>query len=217
MECAFASSFLVPAAARRAARRRVCKALAASIVLHFAAALTIRGGSPALMRDSALPSVLEARLVDFVPPDQPDSVHVEAQRIEPAPRRSAPDAVSPMARKHAVGRSRADAQPANAADTRYYSVREIDLFPAPIVPLELHYPATAAAARIAGYALLAVVLDAKGLVTDVKVLESEPAGVFDDGAVQAIVAARFSPALKDGRAVRSRITVKLTYSAEADR
>ena len=74
-----------------------------------------------------------------------------------------------------------------------------------------------AAARSHGYALLAIMLDATGAVTQVQLLEAEPGGHFDDEAVKSIASTRFTPALKNGRAVKTRIVVRIDYGAGLDR
>jgi periplasmic protein TonB len=60
------------------------------------------------------------------------------------------------------------------------------------------YPASARAQGLEGRVVLSVLVDARGRVADVKVLESDPAGVFDAAAVDAARRWTFQPATRGG-------------------
>jgi protein TonB len=53
-------------------------------------------------------------------------------------------------------------------------------------------------------------------VADIEIIESQPAGVFDDAAIEAIARFRFLPSVKDGTLVRSN-NIRLTLPFEIDR
>ena len=53
------------------------------------------------------------------------------------------------------------------------------------------------------------------MVDDVSVVEAEPPGVFEGDARRAFLGARFNPALKDGRAVKARVLVHVSYGESA--
>jgi protein TonB len=78
--------------------------------------------------------------------------------------------------------------------------------------MELAYPSTAASQ--AGEVALLAMIDERGGVQDVSVVKAEPAGYFEEPALQAIRAARFLPAQRDGRVVRSQIVVKLRFEPQ---
>jgi protein TonB len=80
--------------------------------------------------------------------------------------------------------------------------------------LDLRYTANAAAAAITGRALVLLHIDEAGLVDDVALVEAEPAGYFEEEVRRAFGSARFTPAFKGGRAVRSRVLVHVNYGAE---
>jgi periplasmic protein TonB len=61
---------------------------------------------------------------------------------------------------------------------------------------------------------LMLAIDETGLVHDAVVVSAQPEGVFETSALAAARAARFTPARKDGGAVRSKIIVKLRFASE---
>jgi protein TonB len=62
---------------------------------------------------------------------------------------------------------------------------------------------------------LAVKIDAAGQTQEVQIIEANPPGYFEGSAIAAVHAARFAPAQKDGRDVRSQIIVRLVYDPGA--
>ncbi len=78
--------------------------------------------------------------------------------------------------------------------------------PAPV------YPADLRARAISGSVRLQFIVDEKGDVQDVTVLESSDAG-FDDAAIAAVSAWKFEPGRKHGRAVRVRAFQLLEFNA----
>ena len=80
---------------------------------------------------------------------------------------------------------------------------------APIYPEELKN------SRIEGYVVLKYNVSTKGTVTNIRIVESEPARVFDESARRTLSTWRFSPELVDGLKkksvdVISRISFKLS-------
>lgn len=97
------------------------------------------------------------------------------------------------------------------ADPTYYPARELDVYPALRMPLRFENPERAGRDRIGGKVLVALLLDETGAVDDVSVVTAEPPGYFEDAARAVLAAARFSPARKDGRAVKSRVLISVEY------
>ncbi len=64
------------------------------------------------------------------------------------------------------------------------------------------YPSSAKKKGIKGYVVLSVLIDTDGDVEQVQVLESSPAGVFDDVALSGIRSWRFEPAQYQGKTVK---------------
>lgn len=78
----------------------------------------------------------------------------------------------------------------------------VDVQPRPIVQTPMRYPPRAKASGVTGYVLLSVLIGPTGQVEKVKVLESQPAGVFDDVAVGGVQSWKFEPASYRGENVR---------------
>jgi protein TonB len=87
----------------------------------------------------------------------------------------------------------------------------VDSPPRPIVQNAMPYPARAKAAGTTGYVLLSVLIGPTGQVEKVKVLESNPPGVFDDVAAQGVQGWKFEPASYKGEAVRVWATQKVRF------
>lgn len=78
----------------------------------------------------------------------------------------------------------------------------VDEPPRPVAQTPIPYPARAKAAGVTGYVVLSLLIGPTGQIEKVKVLESQPSGVFDDAAVAGVQAWRFQPASYRGENVR---------------
>ena len=78
----------------------------------------------------------------------------------------------------------------------------VDQAPRPILQTPMTYPNRAKAQGITGYVLLSVLISPTGQVEKVKVLEAQPAGVFDDVAIAGVQGWKFEPATYKGEHVR---------------
>lgn len=76
------------------------------------------------------------------------------------------------------------------------------------------YPPTAFRDRVAGWVEIEFTVDALGAVTDVAVVASEPHGVFDSAASEAVAAWRYRPRVVNGRPVAQRTSVTLSFNVE---
>lgn len=77
----------------------------------------------------------------------------------------------------------------------------VDQKPRVIATVPLQYPARAKAKEIEGYVLLSILVNENGQVDQVRVLESDPQGTFDDVAVRNIKKWKFEPAKYNGKPV----------------
>ncbi|HUF19600.1 MAG TPA: energy transducer TonB [Burkholderiales bacterium] len=97
-------------------------------------------------------------------------------------------------------------------DLVYYPVSDLDVYPVPVSPISV---SSADAVREAGIpparVSLWVSIDETGWPAEVAIHDSDPEAVFDDAAMTALRGARFSPARKDGRPVRSRVLIELEF------
>ncbi|AKS42229.1 energy transducer TonB [Wenzhouxiangella marina] len=78
----------------------------------------------------------------------------------------------------------------------------VDAPPRPVYQAPLDYPRTARAQGVQGYVVLSLLISAAGEIERVQVLEAEPAGIFEESAIQGVQAWRFEPAQYQGRSVK---------------
>lgn len=78
----------------------------------------------------------------------------------------------------------------------------VDNPPRPVRQPAMEYPSDAKRRGVEGYVVLSVLIDRDGQIEQVKVLESEPAGVFDEAARESVRQWRFRPAEYQGREVK---------------
>lgn len=74
------------------------------------------------------------------------------------------------------------------------------------------YPAAAIAQKIGGKVVLEIDIDATGKPVEVEVVTSEPAGVFDQTAIDAAKQWQFKPELRDGKPVPGRVRVPVEFA-----
>ncbi len=87
----------------------------------------------------------------------------------------------------------------------------VDVQPRPILQSPMVYPPRAKATGVTGYVLLSVLIGPTGQVEKVKILESQPAGVFDDVAVAGVQTWKFEPASYKGENVRVWATQRVRF------
>ncbi|HEY0337220.1 MAG TPA: energy transducer TonB [Burkholderiales bacterium] len=67
---------------------------------------------------------------------------------------------------------------------------------------------------ISARVLVVLLIDDTGAVDEVALVDAEPGGYFEEEVRRAFTSARFTPAFKGGRAVRSRVLVHVNYGVE---
>jgi protein TonB len=87
----------------------------------------------------------------------------------------------------------------------------VDVHPSPQQPVRPEYPDEAGMQGVAGNITLLLLIDERGVVREASVMEANPEGYFEESALGAFRAARFAPAQKNGRAVKSRVLIRVTY------
>lgn len=202
------------------AAEKLALTLAASLLVHFALifGLQIR----AVPAASHAGRVIQARLVEApkvteVKPPEPDTLTLQAQEPLPLP------PADPAAPEPPV-----EVPPASAAapessanlpsielplieDPTYYTAREVDVHPAALQLIQPSYPDEAASTNVTGSVVLVLLLDESGKVQELSVEEASPPGMFEQSALDAFRNARFSPAQRQGRVVKSRMRIKVNY------
>jgi protein TonB len=87
----------------------------------------------------------------------------------------------------------------------------LDVYPEPLAAIRLDYPDTAANARIDGRLTVQLLIDEFGVVNEVSVVDAKPEGYFEEATLAVFRGARFSPAQKQGHAVKSRVVLQVKY------
>ena len=101
-------------------------------------------------------------------------------------------------------------------DPEYLPARLLDVLPRPVAEVAPRYPEQAASQDLSGVVTLLLYIDELGIVTDVTVLGAEPPGYFEDAAMESFRNALFQPGQRDGRAVKSRLAVEVSFDARTD-
>jgi TonB family protein len=73
---------------------------------------------------------------------------------------------------------------------------------------------TSAPDGVEGWVMLRFTVLPNGMVTEVEVKESQPQGVFDESARDALKQWRFEPVQRDGRTVAQRAEIRMKYKQE---
>lgn len=216
---------------RPASAARMLWALGASALVHLWMFGGIVPGAPRISMPFPAPA-LEARLERVAAPAEPpeparDTVRTErAERLPHATRargdaERASSAVEPRAGAPATatdpGVQAHDGQrPAPAPlDPVYYSARELDVYPTPLVPLHFESPAHLAGSGIVRDVLVRLMVDEAGAVDQVVVIAGDPAGDFELHARAKLASAKFNPGRREGRAVKSQVTVRISFDSAA--
>lgn len=87
----------------------------------------------------------------------------------------------------------------------------VDVPPKAIARGRFKYPKSAKKKGIKGYVILSILVDTDGSVNKAQVLESNPAGVFDDAALQGMRSWQFEPAQYKGGRVKVWAKQKIRF------
>jgi TonB family protein len=93
----------------------------------------------------------------------------------------------------------------------YYRTAELDVRPGIMVHVEPRYPERAAQDQVAGRVLAHLFLREDGTVEQVAIVRAEPPGYFEYSVEQAFGSARFTPGMKDGRAVKVQMALEVSF------
>jgi hypothetical protein len=132
----------------------------------------------------------------------------EAPGIVPRPQ-PADQPLPRMQDSRADAPSRASAAGAGSPDTTYYSIRQLDIYPVPAEPLRLPRVASALHGEANVRAVVELHISETGHVDAAKVIEAHSPSHFESELIATFLAVRFTPAVRDGRAVRSRVLVRI--------
>jgi protein TonB len=202
--------------------RRLALAFAASLALHLALVLW---PEQVPHRETAAP--LLARLAarpEPAPPPRPKAPTAPRKRAAAAP---APAAASPGAPVRPRRLPSTIALPAEGEASEQMEAEKLDerqrrvprsvsleAPAAPREPIAVRYPPEALAAGIAGHVLLEAIIGANGRAQEIIVLEDFERPQLARAAAEAVRRARFEPARQGGRAVRSRVALRVEFTFE---
>lgn len=96
-------------------------------------------------------------------------------------------------------------------DPTYYPAKQLDLHPVALDSIKPAYPEKGVELGVDGKVILLLLVDEGGVVKDASVVEADPEGIFEESALTAFRNARFAPAQKNGRAVKSRVLIRVSY------
>jgi len=82
----------------------------------------------------------------------------------------------------------------NTIHTTVMTEETVDDRPVPIHRVPAEYPARARSHNVSGYVTLGLLIGKDGMVKNIRVLEANPFGIFDDAAVKAVRQWQFQPA-----------------------
>jgi TonB family protein len=92
---------------------------------------------------------------------------------------------------------------------------ELDQQPHPLLNPTPIYPPHAQINNLSGWVRLLIYLDEDGNVLQTSVLESDPPDVFDEAAISAFRITPFSPGMKQGNPVKSRLVIKVNFDSQS--
>lgn len=200
---------------------RFALALAASLALHLALILGVQ--IKAAQQSGKTPAAMEVRIARPVgevssmalSASEPAVVQVtnESEAVEPVrDQKEVPPPVVP------VPPSVEQSNPLLPAlevplleDPTWYPAKQLDVHPTALYPIKPAYPEKGAEQGVEGNVVLLLLIDEAGVVKEVTVMEASPEGVFEESALAAFRNTRFTPAQKNGRAVKSRVLIRVSY------
>lgn len=196
--------------ARTAARRFVLAlALSAGIHLLLAGDIVLEGAQPAVR--FAPSGVLSVRIEPLPPAPGVDGAADPRPAALPGGRGRDSGKV-PRAEASANRETKLALALPQAPDPTDYSARDLDFYPRLAAPLELGRFGDGAENGAATGFRFELLIDERGAVSEISAMEGEPLQLREE--LRAILAAtRFLPGRKDGRPVRSRVTLSIGLDA----
>ena len=155
--------------------------------------------APISVRLEALP--VQAPEVAVVSVSAPDHVPLAAPR-SPARTGQSPQRDAPIVEARPGPE---EPVPLLASDPHYYPAHELDSYPWPLAPLQLGGLAEVRGGEVR----LELLIDEFGVVREIVLAERTRHDQADAGLRALLAATHFVPARKDGRAVRSRVTLRV--------
>lgn len=203
---------------------RLLKALLMSALLHLAVLASVGQSMP-----GRLSSVLPAQVLTV----SLEADHaVSALKTEEQKRASTTPDLTPKSSPWTDGigdgtaASRAGRKPfstrsllpplTSAPDLNYFTSDQLDELPRPVNDVLLRYPENAFANGVSGEVRLRLLINEAGRVDKAMILEAQPEQIFDEAALAAARQLRFSPAIREGRVVKSEKNIAIVFDPTSD-
>lgn len=161
---------------------------------------------PARLMEVSLPSRPAAPEPSVIAAVDQSPVAAPAEPPPPAPPPPASEAASPSPQASATG-----VDLPLTEDPTFYPAAKVDVHPQALRKIEPAYPNAAADAGVQGEVTLLLLIDEYGVVKEASVADAKPEGWFEESALEAFKNARFTPAERKGRAVKSRVLIRVSY------
>jgi hypothetical protein len=199
-------------------------ALAVSLCVHLTTGVTTGHRSfRHLGAANPVPFEVRIRTANSGDPPLPEAAISSSEKADAIPARVAP---TPVAKQDAGNAAIERLVPSDAAEdarrkrsavppvrlTEYYSAHELDVYPQLRAPLNIGLGDVMGEGRLT----VSLTLSEAGIVEEV-MLNGEPPRIVEARVRDALRESRFSPALKDGRPVKSRITLNIENRVNAAR
>jgi protein TonB len=97
-----------------------------------------------------------------------------------------------------------------------YQKGEVDQMPLPIFKMKPVYPYRARRLNITGNVEVKFLVDQNGHAKHIKILKSNPPGIFDESVISALPSWRFSPAKLRGEAVSCWVITTIAFNLEGN-
>lgn len=171
---------------------------------------------------SPAPAMPEPRPADKPPVRQPRPSLPAPQPLPqavspPQPLQQAAPAATPPASAAAPSREAPGPQldVPQLADTRYYSVKELDVPPSSVKKPDPVYPPQAEEQGVAGRVVVRLHLEADGSVSRTEVVSATPGGVFGEmfrkATLDSVKGIRFRPAQRNSQPVRAVVEIPVVF------
>jgi protein TonB len=95
-----------------------------------------------------------------------------------------------------------------------FDLAEVDAAPMPVAQMQPLYPLRAKRAGIEGWVKVRFVVNTKGLVEKVRVIEAMPENIFDQSVIKCLSSWRFSPGTYEGEPVNTLVGTMIRFELE---
>ncbi len=147
--------------------------------------------------------------IDPVPPELSSDDGAAVPMLQDHPPTPLPPAVSlPLQQDAAVKPAPVNSVPPPES---YYRAGDLDVRPQIMDRIMPVYPE--AGVSLDGKVLVKLFINASGTVDEVAVVRAEPPGIFNESAIAAFSAARFTPGMKGHKAVKSMVMLEVNYDS----